>query len=187
MRAIFLAAVALGGILISAASCASSRGGGTRGGAPVPSDRAPGARRLGEHWVQDERLREVMKQISAHAGRWPVGVPADPEAPQSGAAQAEADEAFRDAAALADGLSAAAMRIPRSVADHPMSEEDRRGFAAEADRLRAQALDLRRAARGRRVEQMQRALDSISSTCVSCHSQYRDFSGELEPRKASGG
>jgi hypothetical protein len=126
-----------------------------------------------------------MKQVSAHAARWPVGVPADPEATQSREQQAEADEAFRDAAALADGLAEAAKRIPLSVADHPMSAEDRRGFAAEAERLRAQALDLRRAARGRKVEQMQRNLDSISSTCVSCHSQYRDFTGELGPRKAS--
>jgi hypothetical protein len=32
---------------------------------------------------------------------------------------------------------------------------------------------------------MQRSLDAISATCISCHSQYRDFTGELGPRKAS--
>ena len=144
-----------------------------------------GTRRLGEHWVQDEKLRAVMAQVSQHASRWPAGVPQDPEAGESKEARREADEAFRDAEALADGLADAAVRIPRSVADHPMSADDRRGFAAEARRLHDQAVQLRQAARGRKVEQMQRSLDQISSTCVSCHSQYRDFTGELGARKAS--
>lgn len=162
-----------------------------------PSDPADGTARgedrgsvatagtLGEHWVQNERLRDVMAQISQQAAKWPAGVPDDPEAAESREARAEAEQAFRDAAALADGLAAAARMIPRSVADHPMSGEDRRGFTAEAKRLRDQALQLRVAARERKVEGMQRALDGISSSCISCHSQYRDFTGELGDRKAS--
>jgi cytochrome c556 len=165
------------------------RGGARRGSrsadASAPTARRQGPARLGEHWVQDERLRAVMAQISKHAERWPVGLPDHPEAAQSNGSRADTDDAFRDAAALAEGLADAARQIPRSVADHPMSAEDRRGFAAEADRLRRHALDLRRAARGRSVEQMQRSLDRVSSTCVSCHSQYRDFAGELGARKAS--
>jgi cytochrome c556 len=184
MRRGVLAAVALGAVLAGAASCGSSRGGGRRDATPVPSDRVAGARRPGEHWVQGERLRQVMRQVSQQARRWPTGVPADPEAAQSAEAQAEGDESFRDAAALADGLAEAARRIPRSVADHPMSADDRRAFTAEAERLRTQALELRRAARGRRVEQMQRRLDAIGATCVSCHSQYRDLAGDLDPRRA---
>ena len=184
MRRKLLAAVTMGGVLIGAASC-SPHSERQQAATPVANDRAPGARRPGEHWVQDEKLREVMKQVSRHAQGWPAGVPADSESAQSAAERADADEAFREAAALADGLSEAARRIPRSVADHPMSADDRRGFAAEAERLRAQALELRRAARGRQVEQMQRRLNAISATCVSCHSQYKDFTGELDPRKAS--
>ena len=183
-RRTLLVAVAMGAVLSAVTSCASSPGAGRRGATPVPDDRAPGARRPGEHWVQDERLREVMRQVSRHARRWPTGLPTDPEAAQSPASQEEADEAFRDAAALADGLAEAARRIPRSVADHPMSADDRKGFAAEAERMRAQALELRRAARGRRVEQMQRRLDAIGAACVSCHSQYRDLAGDLGPRRA---
>src|SRR2546421_8999033 len=141
------------------------------------------AGRVGEHWVQDERLRAVMGQISQHAARWPAGVPDGTEIAPSAKEHAEASEAFRDAEALADGLAEAAQRIPRSVADHPMSAEDRRGFSAEARRLRGQGRQLREAARGHGVEQMQRTLDRISSTCISCHSQYRDFAGELELKR----
>ena len=32
----------------------------------------------------------------------------------------------------------------------------------------------------RKVEQMQRALDQINTTCFACHSQYRDLSGDLD-------
>ena len=159
------------GIVALAAGVASCR----RPGSSLkdePGGGAASAGRLGDHWVQDERLREVMRRIARDSERWPAGVP-------------EADEAFADVAALADGLAAAARQIPRSVADHPMSAEDRAGFNGEAERLREQALRLGKAARARRVEPMQRELDAISSSCISCHSRYRDFTGELGARKAS--
>ena len=184
--AIALAALAP---LIWSTGCKDSNGGpagpGPSGSSPGSSRSSAAPRRLGEHWVQNDQLKAVMAQVSSHAARWPAGVPDDPEAAQSPAQRADAEQAFREAAALADGLAEAAARIPRSVADHPMSDEDRRGFRAEAERLRVHALELRRAARARRVEPMQRSLDQISSSCVSCHSQYRDFTGELQARKAS--
>jgi hypothetical protein len=34
---------------------------------------------------------------------------------------------------------------------------------------------------------MQRALDQISTTCTSCHGQYKEFAGELGTRRAGGG
>ena len=134
------------------------------------------------HWVQDERLRGVMAELSRQSANWPAGVPADPE---SAASDEQTRTAFRDAERLADGLARASRDIPRAVADREMSPEMRRGFNAEARRLRDQALQLKAAARARRIEPMQRALDGISSSCISCHSQYRDFSGELDPRRAS--
>ena len=145
--------------------------------APLPEQ--PGA-----HWVQDERLRAVMRQISEHTKRWPAWVPDDPEVKQSRESE-EAAEAFRDAAALADGLADAAEQIPQAVRGRRMAPEDRRGFNNEAQRMRRQAVELKAAAEGRRVERMQRALDAISSTCVACHGRYRDFAGKLRPRKAS--
>jgi len=140
-----------------------------------------GSGATGKHWVQDERLRGVMAELSRQSAYWPAGLPDDPEVrPPEGA-----DQAFRDAARLADGLARGARDIPRAVADREMSPETRRGFNAEAGRLRDQALQLKDAARGRKVERMQRLLDGISSSCISCHSQYRDFTGELGTSRAA--
>ena len=136
---------------------------------------------VGKHWVQDERLRGVMAELSRQSAYWPAGLPDDPEVRPP----AEADQAFRDAARLADGLARGARDIPRAVADREMSPETRRGFNAEASRLRNQALQLKEASRGRKVERMQRLLDGISSSCISCHSQYRDFTGELGTSRAA--
>jgi hypothetical protein len=122
-----------------------------------------------------------MARIEQHAGRWPAAAPGGAEAAERTPEQAEADEAFREAVALGDGLAASAGRIPRSVADHPMSAEDRRGFASEAERLRQQAVALGRAARRRRVEPMRRAFGRIGAACASCHSQYKEYAGEMGP------
>ena len=138
----------------------------------------PGMR--GQHWVQDKRLRGVMAELARQTQQWPAGVPDDPEAPLTD----DVAETFRQAELLADGLARAAKDIPRSVADREMSDDVRRGFDAEARRLRGHAVQLKEAARGRKVERMQRSLDGISSSCISCHSQYRDFTGELDTRRA---
>ena len=159
-------------LLLAGASCRRSKD-------AAPADTDTGM--AGRHWVEDERLRGVMAELSRQSAKWPAGVPSDPES----AAAGEADQAFREAAALADGLARAARDIPRSVADREMSAETRTGFTAEARRLREQALQLKAAARARKVEPMQRALDGISSSCISCHSQYRDFAGELGARRAA--
>ena len=135
----------------------------------------------GTHWVQDERLRGVMAELARQTAHWPAGLPADPEAPLDD----DVADSFRQAAQLADGLARAARNIPRAVADREMSPETRRGFNAEADRLRQHSLGLKEAARSRKVEQMQRRLDGISSSCISCHSQYRDFTGELDTTRAA--
>jgi hypothetical protein len=137
---------------------------------------------VGQHWVQSDRLRPLMGEISATAQRdWPTGLPPDPEDKPNG----ELPRAIESAAALASELADAATRIPQSVAGTPMSEADRAGFQAEADTLHRQALRLGQAAREKRVEQMQRSLDGLNATCVSCHSRYRDFSGQLDARRVA--
>jgi phage-related protein len=123
-----------------------------------------------------------MKDLSAKTQRnWPKDLPQDPEDQQS-----RRSRDTMGAAKLADGLAAGAERIPASVTTATMSEADRAGFQAEADTLRDQALRLGQAARTNQVEQMQESLDAISATCISCHSRYRDFSGQLITRQSAG-
>lgn len=137
---------------------------------------------MARHWVQDAQLRSLMQELSAKTQRnWPNNLPLDPEDQQAGRSRNA-----MGAAKLADGLAAAAERIPASVSTASMSEADRAGFQAEADTLRGQALRLGQAARANRVEQMQESLDAISATCISCHSRYRDISGQLNIQQSAG-
>ena len=92
---------------------------------------------------------------------------------------------LRCAIKLSDELAIAALRIPASITDAKINEADRAGFEAEANILHTQALRLGTAALAKKVEQMQQSLDAINSTCISCHSRYRDFSGLLQIHQAS--
>jgi hypothetical protein len=86
---------------------------------------------------------------------------------------------------LADGLAAAAAEIPSAVEGRSMSDPDRRGFLTEAETLRSLSVQLKQDAVDRRAEAMDRTLTRINATCVTCvtcHSRYRDLSGNLEPR-----
>lgn len=146
---------------------------------PVAS---PSPEAMGKHWVQNEQLRKVMAEMSSQSQRnWPSDVPQDPEDPASG----NLTKTMNSAAKLAEALAASAMKIPDGVVDKMASDADRAGFQAQAGILRAQAERLGQAARMGKVEQMQRSLDAINSTCISCHSRYRDFSGQLNFRQAS--
>jgi hypothetical protein len=128
------------------------------------------------HWVQTEPLRNLMTELSTKTARnWPKDVPSDPEERQ----MRNVCNVMESATKLADGLATAAAGIPLSAREADMSEADRAGFHAEANTLRYQAMELGLAARAKKVEQMQRSLEAISVTCVSCHSRYRDFSGEF--------
>ena len=77
-----------------------------------------------------------MKDISLRTqASWPQGLPGDAEDGNS-----SPEQAFSDAADLADSLAANAMRIPDSVGDIPMSQADKAGFNAEAFTLHEQAV-----------------------------------------------
>jgi hypothetical protein len=137
---------------------------------------------MARHWVQGAQLRTLMKDVSSKAQRnWPNNLPQDPEDQR-----AFNSRDAMGAARLADGLAAAAVRIPEAVTNANMSEADRAGFQAEADTLRDQALRLGQAARANRGEEMQASLDAINATCVSCHSRYREFSGQLNIQPSAG-
>jgi cytochrome c556 len=70
-------------------------------------------------------------------------------------------------------------RMPQEPESNKVAT-DRGGFLAEAKVLHDQAQRLAVAARLHRIEQMQLHMTSINSTCISCHSRYRDFSGQLD-------
>ena len=133
----------------------------------------------GPHWVQDEKLRQVMKEIARY-----VLAPEEDAGPTDAGLKQPPEKFFTDASALANGLAFTASRIPDAVADRAMSDEDRKGFTAEAKRLRQQAATLRGAAQARDTKRMQSELKEIHATCVACHSRYRDFAGELNNFRA---
>ena len=137
-----------------------------------------------KHWVQNQQLRGLMKTISAKMlSDWP-----DEHArPRSDRDPKEVEKAFQAAVKLAEGLEASAEGIPASVEHISMSAASRAGFGAEAETLRRQAIGLGDAARARNADRMQHSLDAISATCISCHSRYRDFAGELDTQRAGGG
>lgn len=132
------------------------------------------------HWVQNDQLRLVMIQLgSSSAAQWPSTLPDDPEVAVS---ERDRDEAFRKGAELAHSLAQAAGRIPASVAHLELSQADRDAFVATANALQEQSQKLGRAARRHNVEEMQKFLDAARATCISCHTRFKDISGELPPR-----
>ena len=146
---------------------------------PVATTRPDDLRR---HWVQNDQLRNLMKDLSARAEHdWPRDIPQDPEDPQTASLRTSLASAIK----LSDELAIAALRIPAGITDAKLSEADRAGFEAEANTLHTQALQLGTAARAKKVEQMQKSLEAINATCISCHSRYRDISGLLQIHQAS--
>ena len=135
----------------------------------------------GQHWMQGEQIKKVMGQLAGIKEAFPKGLPEDAESP----AGVQARLALAEAEAVANALAETARSIPATVANKPMSDTDRRGFTAEAARLGQQAIALRDAARAHQIEPLQGLLDNINATCISCHSHYRDLTGEINAHKAS--
>lgn len=134
----------------------------------------------GQHWIQGERLKKVMGQIRGLHEAFPKGLPEDAESPEG----LEARRALVELAAVANALADTAKNIPTAVEKKRMSDTDRHGFVAEAVRLHDQAIVLRDAARANQIEPLQGMRNDIDFTCISCHSRYRDISGDLNSHKA---
>jgi soluble cytochrome b562 len=159
-------------LLISLSSCMSKKE--VRTESPQAERKpVPGVKRTNDHWVQGEQLRAMMATISSQAEKLPSGLPEDVESAPA------TKQILAQAVATADVLSSAAQRIPLAVAGIEMSEADRNAFNATAQTLGSQAATFKKWAQAGDVEQMQRSLTSIKSTCTSCHVRYRDFSGQL--------
>lgn len=132
------------------------------------------------HWVQNDQLQVVMMKLgSTSAKNWPNSLPDDPEAVVT---KEDRDEAFKSGAELASGLADAAIHIPGAVEALSLSYADRSAFVSTASVLGDQARLLGKAARRHNVEEMQRQLDALRATCISCHTRFKDISGALPPR-----
>ena len=165
-------------LTVVAAGCGSSDSGGQKLSDVRPITSATPSTLAVRHGVQDARLRAVMDRLSLRNSQTapPTDMPEDPEEPVN----RSAEWYFGEAQTLAADLAEMAAVIPQSVSPARMSDADRAGFEAEAATLRDQALRLRDAASGHKVEQMRHILDGINSTCISCHSRYRDFTGQID-------
>lgn len=142
--------------------------------APPPPSGPP------HHWIEDDRLQEVMKKLgTTSASQWPDSLPDDPEVVVT---KEDRDRAFSNAAGLASSLADSALRIPGAVAALNMTDVDRKEFARIANELGDQARLLGTAAGRRNVEDMQQRLDAIRASCISCHTRFKDISGDLPPR-----
>jgi hypothetical protein len=140
------------------------------------------SRALGEHWVQNEQLRRVMQELSVKLQRnSPAALPEDPE---DAINKEDVEQSFQQAERLADGLAAAAVRIPATVDRAKMGEARHTEFTRLADTLRDNAFTLRGAAAVKSIERMQRELRAVNSTCIDCHRQFRDFAGMIDSTRA---
>ena len=188
LTGIFLSLVALISCTGSAERVAVTRTPEARStNSPRPDDVAATSRepeQPGKHWVQSQQLSALMNTISA---TMLADSPEDLPRPRSDQTADDIERSIAAASKLADGLAASAERIPVQVEHVQMSEADRAGFFAEAETLRKQAIGLGEAARARQTDKMQTSLSAISSTCISCHSRYRDFAGELDTQRAGAG
>ena len=132
------------------------------------------------HWVQNDQLQVVMKKLgSTSATHWLHSLPDDPEVAVT---EEERDKAFKSGGELASGLADAAVHIPGAIGALNLSDADRSAFMSTAKVLSDQARLLGKAARRHNVEEMQKQLDAIRATCLSCHTRFKDVSGELPPR-----
>lgn len=127
-----------------------------------------------QHWIQSEPLESLMKRISSQQQSVQRGLPGDVE---SGSRLDAAKMAE-----LAMELSRSARIIPETVNLRHLSETDERAFVAEANALAQQAMELHNAAKDYQVEPMQRAMMAIQSTCLCCHSRFKELTGDLDQR-----
>ena len=130
----------------------------------------------GAHSIQNAKIRDLMQRMARDKAEKSKDLPDDPES----AGPFNPHQVFADAVTLADLLAQTATDIPKAIADRPITQEKRIGFTREADALRRHALEFKEAALVGKVEQMQRALDRIDTSCINCHNQYRDIAGVLK-------
>jgi len=128
------------------------------------------------HWIQDKKLRQVMSEV---ARRLP-NLPRDGNPGTGLTTRPVSAEEFYQIATIAAALSDSSEQIAPVVTNIAMSDSDRRGFTADTQSLREQAYRLQQAADSHDIDAVKHSMDAINATCISCHSRYRDFSGQID-------
>jgi hypothetical protein len=76
-------------------------------------------------------------------------------------------------AADAESLAESASRLPDALKGVHISDADRRVFIGLAEKLRDEALDLKRQANERHFSNAEATLGRITATCNACHTTFR--------------
>ncbi len=116
------------------------------------------------HAIHKERLREIMADLSRLTFE---------RMPQEMDARTIRDRDLRELVAVADAMAADARAIPDALHDVRISEEDRRVFNSFADKLYVEATEMAAQARDRRLDDVQRTMQEMITTCNACHSSFR--------------
>ena len=133
-----------------------------------------------QHWIYDDQLRTSMREIEqmrAQAGNVSFG-----EVPEAAVGEPTGD--FKQVADAAANLAAAASALHGTLDRVRLSAQDKDAFREQAQILEAQAISLVRAARRQRIPDMRKTLDAITASCISCHTRFRDITGEIAPPRA---
>jgi hypothetical protein len=133
------------------------------------------------HGLHSERLRRIMTGMAIESNKtWPQEIASE----RAADAEMERELRFDQAEQLAGALATAAGQIPQAIEGVELADPQRRQFLRNVDRLRTLAVDLESLARARDFRRMHDTLNSIRTTCNSCHSQFRELIGpvSLPPR-----
>ncbi len=156
-------------------SCATSGARDSSAADPPPEAMAGEAR----HAVHTAQLRRIMKDLGR---RRRVSWPQEVEEEYAADERETRAQTLERSKHVASSLATASKLIPAAIADAEMSDEDRKGFAAQVDVLHKQSLDLHGLAIRGDVRGMKRLLEEIDATCKACHDRYRDVAGPLSAR-----
>lgn len=121
-----------------------------------------------QHAVHGKRLRALMQDLEAllfERQRTQIEIDADRR------------RYFEQTVEVADGLLESAEHIAEAVDD--LRAEDRAGFIALQTKLVSQTRALRALAEAGRADAVAAQYDTITTTCNSCHSSFRDTSDRL--------
>ena len=125
-----------------------------------------------DHWVYALRLEGFVRELPDQKSVRPSA------GEQAGSGRGEQGDS-PEVAALADHLARAALQLPSAIADAGFTEADYRGFLAQVDTLRDQALALRDEAITGDWDGASGAFDRIKTTCRACHLRFPDVAAPL--------